>query len=172
IADRNPRGIYSRRTRSVSDGVGLPNHPVAHASGSPIRFAWRLSIRKSHLVILAAWCGVLFVYGIASGPLYRTESLRAIIGRECLHGHWLFPVLYAEPFLTKPPGHYVAIGLCSLPFGDVTAASARLPSVFAASAAVFLAYFLFRRALGERTALLAALLLPTNLLWLDKVPSA
>ena len=77
----------------------------------------------SHAVILAAWCGVLFLYGVAAGPLYRTESLRAIIGRECLHGHWLFPVLYGEPFLTKPPGQYAAIGLCSLPFGEVTAAT-------------------------------------------------
>ncbi len=89
-----------------------------------------------------------------------------------MHGQWLFPVLYGEPFLTKPPGHYVAIGLCSLPFGEVSAASARLPSVFAASAAVFLIYFLFRRALNEGAALLAALLLPTSVLWLDKVPSA
>lgn len=123
-------------------------------------------------MILCAWCAVLFLYGIAAGPLYRTESLRAIIGRECLNGQWLFPVLYGEPFLTKPPGQYVAIGLCSLPLGEVTAASARLPSVLAASAALFLVYRLFRSALDERAALLAALLLPTNLLWLDKVPSA
>lgn len=131
-----------------------------------------LPIRRSHILILAVWCGVLLLYGINAGPLYRTESLRAIIGRECLHGHWLFPVLYGEPFLTKPPGHYAAIGLCSLPFGDVTAVSARLPSVLAASAAVFLFYSLFRPALGERMALIAALLLPTSVLWLDKVPSA
>lgn len=123
-------------------------------------------------MILTAWCGVLFVHGVAAGPLYRTESLRAIIGRECLHGHWLFPVLYGEPFLTKPPGHYAAIGLCSLPFGDVTAASARLPSVIAATVAVFLFYGLFRRAIGEQVALVAALLLPTSVLWLDKTPSA
>jgi 4-amino-4-deoxy-L-arabinose transferase-like glycosyltransferase len=122
--------------------------------------------------VLAVWCGILFVYGIAAGPVYRTESLRAIIGRECLHGHWLFPVLYGEPFLTKPPGHYVAIGLCSLPFGEVNAATARIPSVIAASIAVFLIYGLFRRSLGERAAFLAALLLPTSVLWLDKVPSA
>ena len=104
--------------------------------------------------------------------MYRTESLRAIIGRECLHGHWLFPVLYGEPFLTKPPGHYVAIGLASLPFGEVTAASARLPSVFAATGVVFLMAGLFRRSLGESAAVLAALLIPTSVLWLDKVPSA
>ena len=123
-------------------------------------------------MLLFAWCGVLFFYGLAAGPLYRTESLRAIIGRECLHGHWLYPVLYGEPFLTKPPGHYAAIGLCSLPFDDVGAASARLPSAIAATVTVLLMFGLFRRALGERAALLAAVLLPCSVLWLDKAPSA
>lgn len=54
----------------------------------------------------------------------------------------------------------------------MTAVSARLPSVIAATVTVFCFYFLFRRALGERVALIAALLLPTSVLWLDKVPSA
>jgi 4-amino-4-deoxy-L-arabinose transferase-like glycosyltransferase len=123
-------------------------------------------------VLVGAWCAFLFVYGVNTGPLYRTESLRAIIGRECLRGHWLYPILYGEPFLTKPPGHYVAIGLCSLPFGEVSAATARLPSVFAAALAVGLMAALFRRALGETAAILMAVLLPCSLLWLDKVPSA
>src|SRR5262245_58169062 len=120
-------------------------------------------------LLLAAWCGVLFFYGLSAGPLWRTESLRAVIGAECLRGQWLYPVLYGEPFLTKPPGHYAAIGLCSLPLGEVTAASARLPSAIAATVCVLLGYGLFRRALGERVALIAALLLPTSVLWLDKV---
>jgi len=119
-----------------------------------------------------AWVAFLFLYGINSAPLYRTESLRAIIGRECLHGHWLYPVLYGEPFLTKPPGHYAAIGLCSMPFGEVNAATARLPSVFAALAAVLLMHGMFGRVMGERAAFLIAVLLPCSVLWLDKVPSA
>jgi 4-amino-4-deoxy-L-arabinose transferase-like glycosyltransferase len=123
-------------------------------------------------VLLAGWCAFLFLYGIDAGPLYRTESLRAIIGRECLHGHWLYPVLYGEPFLTKPPGHYAAIGLCSLPFDEVSAATARLPSVLAAALAVVLMHGMFRRVLGDSGAVLIALLLPCSVLWLDKVPSA
>ena len=154
----------------------LPHHTgfSVRSADQPLLFLIKpeATIRRSHLVILAAWCGLLFVYGIAAGPLYRTESLRAIIGRECLQGEWLFPVLYGEPFLTKPPGHYAAIGVCSLPFGHVTVATARIPSVLAATCAVFLVYGLFRRAIDERAALLAALLLPASVLWLDKVPSA
>lgn len=130
------------------------------------------SVPRFAPVALAAWCAVLFAYGLATGPLYRTEALRAIIGRECLNGHWLYPVLYGEPFLTKPPGHYAAVGLCSLPFGDVTEATARLPSVFSAVLAVALVHGLFRRAVGDGGALVAAALLPCSVLWLDKVPSA
>lgn len=139
------------------------------------RITWRFPLTTPRLpapVFLGAWCCLLFVYGIATGPLYRTESLRAIIGRECLHGHWLFPVLYGEPFLTKPPGQYVAIALASLPFGQVSAASARIPSILAAAVAVLCFYSLLRRSLDERSAILGALLLPTSILWLDKVPSA
>ena len=146
----------------------------------PIRVVSRLTFRPTPALpggryatlLLAGWCAVLFLYGLTAGPLYRTESLRAVIGAECLRGHWLYPVLYGEPFLTKPPGHYAAIGGCSQPFGRVTEWSARLPSVIAATVAVWLVYGLFRRSLGDRPALLAGLLLPTSVLWLDKVPSA
>jgi 4-amino-4-deoxy-L-arabinose transferase-like glycosyltransferase len=44
--------------------------------------------------------------------------------------------------------------------------------VLAATVSVFLVYGMFRRAINERAALLAALVLPTSVLWLDKVPSA
>ncbi|MFO0804840.1 MAG: glycosyltransferase family 39 protein [Gemmataceae bacterium] len=121
---------------------------------------------------MALWCGVLFLYGLNAGPLYRTESLRAIIGAESLRGNWLYPVLYGEPFLTKPPGHYSAIAICSLPFGEVTDWSARIPSALAATVTVFLMWRLLREVLSERTAFLAAMLVPTSVLWLDKAPSA
>src|SRR5439155_16543634 len=119
----------------LSSGLQLLRQPLAVS-----RFALGRAIAKPQAAsaFLIAWCGVLFFYGLSAGPLYRTESLRAIIGAECLRGHWLYPVLYGEPFLTKPPGHYAAIALCSLPFGQVTAWSARLPSAIAPTVTMFL----------------------------------
>ncbi len=122
---------------------------------------------------MLGYCTILFAYGLNSGSFYRTEGLRAIVAAEMLRsGDWLVPHLYGEPLLTKPPGHYAAIALISLPFGEVREWTARLPSALAATVIVFLIYRWFRRALGERAGFVAALLAPMSLMWLDGVPSA
>lgn len=122
---------------------------------------------------LSAWCAALFFYGMASAELWRTENLRAIIAEAMLRtGNWLVPTLYGEPLFTKPPGMYMAIALCSLPWGEVTEFSARLPSALAASATVFLFYHLFARFLGRGAGLLAGLILPMSVMYLDKAPAA
>jgi 4-amino-4-deoxy-L-arabinose transferase-like glycosyltransferase len=124
-------------------------------------------------LVLLLWCALLFFHGLNSAELYRTESLRAIIAAECLrNGNWIVPTLYSQPLLTKPPGMYIAIALCSWPWGEVTQWSARLPSALAATAMVFLFYWYFARILGQTGGLLAALMLPTSMFWLDKAPSA
>jgi len=137
---------------------------------APLTLARRPVISRRWLILIV-WCGFLFFYGL-SGPLYRTEALRAIIGQSALDGHWLTPTLYGEPFLTKPPGVYVAIGLASLPFGRVTEETARIPSAIAATITVFFAFGTLRRFLSDQKAFIAALVLPISFLWLDKVPSA
>lgn len=141
---------------------------------SPIHrfpFVNHLSALSAYAILLV-WCVFLFGYGIDTGTLYRTEALRAIIGREALNGSWLVPTLYGEPFLTKPPGMYVAIGAASLPFGEVTTVSARIPSVLAATVTVFLFFAAFRRVVDRRLALAGAMLMPVSFLWLEKAPSA
>jgi len=123
--------------------------------------------------VLVLLCLGLFFYGLGGPELWRTESLRARIAQEMLaSGDWLVPRLYGEPLFTKPPGMYVAVVLCSLPFGAVNEFSARLPSALAASASVLLFYWYFRRQLGRTAGLAAALILPMSPLWLDKAPSA
>jgi 4-amino-4-deoxy-L-arabinose transferase-like glycosyltransferase len=120
-----------------------------------------------------ALCGVLFFFGLNVGELYQTESLRAILAAEFLRsGNWIVPTLYGEPLLTKPPGAYAAIALTSWQFGQVSAATARLPSALAATATVLLFYAVFARRLDRRAGLFAAMILPTSILWLQRVPSA
>jgi 4-amino-4-deoxy-L-arabinose transferase-like glycosyltransferase len=122
---------------------------------------------------ILAYCLFLFVYGLTSGPFYRTEGLRAAVASEMLRsGDWLVPHLYGEPLLTKPPIHYAAIALVSLPFGHVSEWTARLPSVLAATFVVFLIYRWFARVLGGHAGFVAALVAPMSLMWLDRVPSA
>ena len=111
--------------------------------------------------------------GIAHPEMYRNEGLRASLAAEAMRdGDWLVPRLHGEPHLTKPPGMAVLIALCSLPFGEVTPVSARLPSVLAGGS--FLAFFGWSvgRRFGVGAGWLAAALLPCCPLWLDRVPSA
>src|SRR5262245_34529632 len=143
-------------------------------------------------LLVAAWCGLLLVYGLTAGPLYKTEGLRALVAAEMLHsGDWLVPRLCGEPLLTKPPLGYATIAAVSAPFGGVRPWTARLPSALAGCAVVWLMWRLFaaafaRRAAGlvpavrtagtspaaRQAALVAALVVPASLLWLDRSPSA
>lgn len=143
--------------------------PVPVVDSVPLR----LARRGGAVVLLLALCGYLFFYGLDTGELYRTEGLRALLAVECLRGgDWVVPKLYGEPLLTKPPGLYVAIALLSLPTGTVSAATARLPSAIAATLTVLLVFVAFRRRVGWTGALVAALVLPASVMWLERVPSA
>jgi 4-amino-4-deoxy-L-arabinose transferase-like glycosyltransferase len=133
---------------------------------------WQRPVRAPILIILA-WCGFLFFFGIVGHELWRTEALRAILAQEMLDsGNWIVPRLYGEPMFTKPPGMYIAIVLCSLPFGQITEWTARLPSALAATLTVLLFYWYMKRRLGTRAGLMAALLLPMAPMWLDKASAA
>ena len=95
------------------------------ALGRPADQPW------SSLLILFSLCGLLFVYGLNTGELWRTESLRAILAAEFLEsGNWVVPTLYGNPLLTKPPGAYAAIALVSGPFGVFRNGVARLVCAF------------------------------------------
>jgi 4-amino-4-deoxy-L-arabinose transferase-like glycosyltransferase len=125
------------------------------------------------VALLLTLCGILFFYGLNTGELYRTETLRAIIAEQFLRsGNWIVPTLYGEPIFTKPPGMYAAIALFSWPFGEVREWTARLPSAMAATLAVFLFYGYFTRQLGRLAGLVAAAILPASFMWLDKGSAA
>src|SRR5262245_52518950 len=125
----------------VSTTLLPPKAKLAFIGASPTRLPTRTWHRH---VLLLALCGFCCFYGIGGVELYRNEGLRAILAQEMLRsGNWVVPTLYGEPLLTKPPGMYIAIALCSLPLGDVTEWTARLPSAVAAMATVLLIFWYF-----------------------------
>jgi 4-amino-4-deoxy-L-arabinose transferase-like glycosyltransferase len=148
-------------------------------SADPVDHAWStLAAGKAlgrwlTVLVLAGWIGLLFFDGLTSGPLFHTEGLRALVADEMLRsGNWIVPQCYHEPLLTKPPGAYIAIALCSMPFGGVQDWTARLPSAFAASATTLLFFWYFSRRAGKTAGIVAAVFLPMSFLWLEKVPTA
>lgn len=124
--------------------------------------------------MLLVWGLFLFLYGIHQGDLYRTEGLRAIIGKEMYRtGDWTVPKLYGEPILTKPPLFYWAIASTGYLFGEVTTWSARLPAALAGLGCLLIVYFTLRRySQSSWLPLLAALALPCSGMWLEKASSS
>ncbi len=155
-------------------GIGNREQGTGNRNHSPSSVPCSLfPVPYGPVFLLLLLCGVLFFHGLNTGELYQTESLRAILAAEFLRsGNWIVPTLYGEPLLTKPPGMYAAIALMSWPAGNVSAATARLPSALAAMGIVFLFYAWFARLLGRRAGLVAAAVLPASVLWLNRVPSA
>ncbi|HMP15798.1 MAG TPA: glycosyltransferase family 39 protein [Gemmatales bacterium] len=126
------------------------------------------------LAIIGLWAGFVFFYGTHQGELYRTEGLRAILGKEMYQsGDWIVPRLYGEPILTKPPMFYWAIAATGEVFGEVTTWSARFPSALAGFVSLFIVYAAVRGHSGNAwLPFLAALALPCSGMWLEKASSA
>ncbi len=126
---------------------------------------------KLRLAALLVWCALLFGYGL-TGAMFRTEGLRGMIAKETLDGHWLVPYLYGKAFVTKPPGMYIAIALCSMPFGHVTDWAARIPSLIALSLTLVFVFLHLRRLIGEGQAFWVAMFMPVSFILMEKSPSA
>jgi 4-amino-4-deoxy-L-arabinose transferase-like glycosyltransferase len=87
------------------------------------------------------------------------ESRYAQIPREMLErGDWLVPTLQGEPYLDKPPLFYWLVMISYQLFGYHDWA-ARLVPALAVHATILFTYLLGRRTLGDRPALVGALLL-------------
>jgi 4-amino-4-deoxy-L-arabinose transferase-like glycosyltransferase len=128
---------------------------------------------RAALPLAVVFCAVVLFAGLTTGDLFRNEGLRARLAAEAMAtGHWLVPSLCGEPHLSKPPGMSLAIVLCSLPVGQVTPLTARLPSVLAAAVTLALWAWTFRRICSPSAGWLALVILPCSWLWLDRVPSA
>src|SRR5882762_4171749 len=88
------------------------------------------------------------------------EGRPAEIAREMLHsGDWLTPSLNFQPYHEKPPVYYWVLASTLKLFGERNEAAARLPSVLAAWAGIWLAFLWGWRHLRPVAGTLAAVIL-------------
>lgn len=125
---------------------------------------------------VAALAALLFGWNLGGHDLwapdepYFAEGAREMVA----DGEWVVPHVNGVVTTDKPPLFFWTIALLSLPAGEVTPWTARLPSALAALGTLLLVLRLGRRlgagagAGGGRTAALAGLVLATTLMFWEK----
>jgi len=96
----------------------------------------------------------------------RGEPREALVAQSMLiNQNWISPPAYDGAVPSKPPFNHWLISIASLPFGDVTEFTSRLPSAIAV-VLFSIAFFSFlARRTSEHSALLASLILLSSFEW-------
>lgn len=120
----------------------------------------------SLLLVLLVSIGTTIPWLGLSDFYSRGEPREAIVAQDMLStGDVVLPEGYGEGVPSKPPFDHWLIALFSLPQGEVSEFTSRLPSAIA-SVLFSTAFFLVtRRRIGERHALLSTLMLLTTFEW-------
>lgn len=136
---------------------------LSRLAGSPSAPRW---------LLLAAF--VFFAWNIWAYDLWAPdEPFFAEGAREMIDdGNWLVPHINGEVNSHKPPLFFWLIALFSLPFGQVSSVTARLPSVLAALTTLGATMYMARRAVTERVGLLTGAVLATSFLFWEKARTA
>src|SRR5260370_719456 len=101
---------------------------------------------RTDVLLLVAFCGFLFFYGLgAFGLLGADEPRYAQVAREMLdRSDWVTPTLQGKPWLEKPVVYYWQAMLSFSAFG-VTDRAARVPAAFDAAVLIAVIYFFLCR---------------------------
>src|SRR5208283_1974628 len=101
---------------------------------------------RTDLLLLVAFCGFLFFYGLgAFGLLGADEPRYAQVAREMLErSDWVTPTLLGKPWLEKPALYYWQAMVSFRAYG-ITDQAARLPAAFDAALLIAAIYFFLRR---------------------------
>ena len=122
------------------------------------------------IILLLLVAAVILFINIGGWDLWNPDEPRyAEVAREMLKtGNYLVPHINARIYPDKPPLFFWLIALCSKPFGDVSAATARFPSAFAALGVIFLTFLLGRKLYNPTVGFFAGLILlaTTQFFWL------
>ncbi len=116
---------------------------------------------------------VLFLPGIGGRDLWNPDEPRyAEVTREMReNGDWFVPHLNGKIYSEKPPLLFWSIAAASLATGEVDAVAARLPSLLAGIATIFLLFGMARRLFDRRVAWWSVAILGTSgrILWQARV---
>jgi 4-amino-4-deoxy-L-arabinose transferase-like glycosyltransferase len=101
---------------------------------------------RTEVLLLVAFCGFLFFYGLgAFGLLGADEPRYAQIAREMLdRSDWITPTLQGKPWLEKPALYYWQ-AMLSFRVAGVSDQTARLPAAFDAALLIAVIYWFLRR---------------------------
>src|SRR3984957_12857953 len=101
---------------------------------------------RTDLLLLLAFCGFLFFYGLgAFGLLGADEPRYAQVAREMLdRSDWITPTLQSKAWLEKPVLYYWEAMLAFRATG-VSDEAARIPAAFDAALLIAAVYFFLRR---------------------------
>jgi 4-amino-4-deoxy-L-arabinose transferase-like glycosyltransferase len=110
------------------------------------------------IVLLIATLSTLPWIGL--GDYYtKGEPREASVAISMLdEGNWILPYVYADEIAYKPPFTHWMMALCSLPGGEVTPFTSRLPSAIAFILMVGCCFGFFRKFMGKGESFVAILL--------------
>src|SRR3989338_999808 len=116
------------------------------------------------VTILTVLCLFLYLPCLGNRDLWGSvEPEYAEVAREAVvDGHWIIPHYNGEVYTIKPPVYPWLIALVSIPVGDVTEFTARLPSALSALSMVLVVYLLGKELASQRVGLIAALILASS----------
>ncbi len=120
---------------------------------------------KKKAFCLVALLSVLVVVPFLGATAFHTkgEPREAMVALSILKsGNWILPLNYGEDIPYKPMFLYWAIAACSLPFGEVSEFTARLPSALGFLAMQFVFFWFVAERKGARAAALTCVLLLTS----------
>lgn len=114
--------------------------------------------------LLAAAAAVLFTLNLGGYDVWPPDEPRfADVAREMMvSGDYLVPRVNNETYLEKPPLLFWSMVVAAQPWGEMTEAAARIPSVVAGIVSLVLACLLAARIFGTQAALWTGLILLTS----------
>lgn len=145
----------------------MPSEPL-HARSPKRRFPFlslsalsEASLSQAQGFALLALVCLVSLFLFMGDTLFNTrgEPREAVVALSMLQdGNWILPVNNGVDLAYKPPLLHWLVALCSLPLGEVTELTARMPSALALSGMLLGLYAFLAPRRGVHTALLASVL--------------